>query len=115
MHRGADPSTEVDGSASNGAAGTVHAACAAGGGPQNASVRGQGTIDVDPYAMAVSADVSSFGSLSIRVDGTDYWELGAGDNGLAPLPDDTGSGPGLGLRFAAVELRRPGGRNARAA
>ncbi|HLM95550.1 MAG TPA: hypothetical protein VK283_04495 [Acidimicrobiales bacterium] len=84
--------TQVNGSAYQGRVGTVTQVCG-GGGPQNASVSGKGTIDVDPYAMAVSADVSSFGNLSIRVDGTDYWELGAGDNGLAPLPNDAGPGP----------------------
>ena len=87
--------TQVNGSAYQGSAGTVTQVCG-GGGPQNASVSGKGTIDVDPYAMAVSADVSSFGNLSIRVDGTNYWELGAGDNGLAPLPNDAGPGPAGG-------------------
>ena len=43
-------------------------------------------------AMAASADVSSFGNLSIRVDSTDVWELSAGDNGLAPAAGDNASG-----------------------
>ncbi len=80
---------------------TVTRAC--GAGPKDASVQGQGTIDVNPMAMAVSADVSSFGSLAIRVDGTNYWELGAGDNGLAPLPTDTGAGSPLSSFAGLVE------------
>jgi hypothetical protein len=86
---------QINGSAVGPATTSVAHVCG-GTGPPTASVHGQGTIDVDPYAMAVSADVSSFGSLSIRVDGTDYWELGAGDNGLAPQPNDTASLPGAG-------------------
>ena len=65
-------------------------------GPQNVSVSGQGTIDVDPTAMAVSADVSDFGNLAVRVDATQVWELSAGDNGLAPNPGD-GAGGGQPL------------------
>ena len=60
-------------------------------GPQNVSVSGQGVIDVAPMAMAASADVSSFGNLSIRVDSTDVWELSAGDSGLAPAAGDNAS------------------------
>jgi hypothetical protein len=63
-------------------------------GIHNASVTGQGTIDTSPFAMAVSADVSSFGNLSIRVDSTDVWELGGGDYGLNP---QQGDGPGSPL------------------
>jgi hypothetical protein len=68
--------------------------CSGGGGPQNVSVTGQGTIDTSPYAMAVSAGVSNFGGLSIRVDATDVWELGGGDYGLTP---NQGDGPGSPL------------------
>jgi hypothetical protein len=75
----------------------------AGPGPQNASVTGKGTIDTSPYAMAASADVSSFGELSIRVDGTDVWELGAGDYGLAPGASDTGPGSPLSGFAGLVE------------
>jgi len=94
---------ETNGQNFKGSSNTMVTQTCGGGGTLNASVQGQGTIDVDPYAMAVSADVSSFGNLSIRVDGTDYWELGAGDNGLVPEPNDNaplpggGSGPGSTL------------------
>jgi len=74
-----------------------------GPGPENASVTGKGTIDTSPYAMAVSADVSTFGDLSIRVDGTDVWELGTGDNGLAPQPSDNGPGSSLSSFAGLVE------------
>lgn len=86
--------TQGGGLVVDGSPNTIVPAACAGSGPQNASVSGQGTIDVDPFAMAVSADVSSFGELSIRVDGTGYWELGAGDNGLVPKPGDSGPLPG---------------------
>jgi hypothetical protein len=69
-------------------------ACGGNIGIHNASVTGQGTIDTSPFAMAVSADVSSFGNLSIRVDSTDVWELGGGDYGLNP---QQGDGPGSPL------------------
>ena len=52
--------------------------------PQNVRVSGRGTIDVSPMAMVVSADVSDFGLLSIRVDATTVWEGAAGDVGLEP-------------------------------
>jgi hypothetical protein len=70
-------------------------ACGGGIGPQNVSVTGQGTIDTSPFAMAVSADVSNFGKLAIRVDSTDVWELGGADYGLTPQPGDNGPGSSL--------------------
>jgi hypothetical protein len=74
---------------------TVTRACGGGSGPDNASVSGQGTIDVNPMAMAVSADVSTFGDLSVRVNDTDLWELGGGDYGLSPKSTDSGPGSSL--------------------
>lgn len=72
-------------------------------GPQNVSVTGQGTIDTSPFAMAVSADVSNFGKLSIRVDSTDVWELGGVDYGLTPQPGDNGPGSSLSGFAGLVE------------
>jgi hypothetical protein len=71
--------------------------------PQDVSVSGQGTIDVSPMAMAASADVSNFGTLAIRVDGTDVWELSAGDDRPTPNPGDNGPGQDLSSFAGLVE------------
>ena len=55
-----------------------------------------------PPAMAVSADVSDFGNLAVRVDATQVWELSAGDNGLAPNPGVDGAGGGATLGFCQL-------------
>jgi hypothetical protein len=91
-----NPGTSVPG------AGAFGGSCIAAG-PQNVRVSGQGTIDVSPMAMVVSADVSDLGLLSIRVDATTVWEGAAGDTGLVPSPGvATGSGGQQLSSFAGV-------------
>jgi hypothetical protein len=59
-------------------------------------VSGTGTIDTNPTAMAASAAVGSTNpqvtgnglDVGVRVDGTDYWEVGYADNGLTPAAND---------------------------
>jgi hypothetical protein len=59
-------------------------------------VSGTGIIDTNPTAMAASAAVGSTNpqvtgnglDVGVRVDGTDYWEVGYADNGLTPAADD---------------------------
>ena len=60
------------------------------------AVAGTGTIDTNPTAMAASAAVGSADpqaagnglDVGVRVDGTDYWEVGYADNGLTPAAND---------------------------
>ena len=60
------------------------------------AVAGSGTIDTNPTAMAASAAVGSANpqvsgnglDVGVRVDGTDYWEVGYSDNGLTPVAND---------------------------
>ena len=83
-------------------AGASSASCV-GAGPHNVRVSGQGTIDVSPMAMVVSADVSDLGLLSIRVNATTVWEGAAGDTGLVPSSGvTTGSGGQQLSSFAGV-------------
>jgi hypothetical protein len=77
--------------------------CGGSPGLENVSVSGQGTIDTSPFAMAVSADVSNFGGLSIRVDSTDVWQLNGADYGLTPNPGDNGPGSMLSGFAGLVE------------
>jgi hypothetical protein len=59
-------------------------------------VSGMGTIDTNPTAMAASAAVGSANpqvagnglDVGVRVDGTDYWEVGYSDNGLTSAAND---------------------------
>ena len=61
---------------------------------ENTTVTGQGTIDTDPYAMAVSAFVNGGLNVGVRVDSTTVWESSSQDNALTPAPND---GPGQPL------------------
>ena len=75
-----------------------------GGDSSETPVAGMGTIDTDPTGMAASAAVGSTNPQStgtgldvgVRVDGTDYWEVGYADNGLTPAANDA-SDPGQTL------------------
>jgi hypothetical protein len=59
-------------------------------------VSGTGTINTNPTGMAASAAVGSTNpqvtgnglDVGVRVDGTDYWEVGYSDNGLTPAAND---------------------------
>jgi hypothetical protein len=59
------------------------------------SIAGQGTIDTNPFAMVVNTQIPNLGSITLRDNGTDVWELGGGNYGLAP--DNSDSGPGSSL------------------
>lgn len=58
----------------------------------NAVVTGSGTISLNPKAMVSTSDVSTFGTVTVRVDDNNVWEYGGADYGLAP--GSTVSGPG---------------------
>ena len=58
-------------------------------------VTGTATIDLAPFAMVATSAVSGFGTIVLRDDGTDVWEEGGGNYGLAP--GSSVSGPGSSL------------------
>ncbi len=58
-------------------------------------VTGTATIDLAPFAMVATSDVSGFGTIVLRDDGTDVWEEGGGDYGLTPGSTDSGPGSSL--------------------
>lgn len=58
-------------------------------GTPGTTVTGSGIIDTGPMAMAASAAISSSLDVGVRVDTTDVWEVGSGDNQVQPA-DDTG-------------------------
>ncbi len=62
--------------------------------PQNVTISGEGVVHLDPTAMVSTANVSGFGVITTRVDGTNVWEDGGGNYGLAPSTK-TGTGAPL--------------------
>ncbi len=58
-------------------------------------VTGTGTIDLAPFAMVATSQVSGFGTIVLRDDGTDVWEEGGGNYGLSPGATDSGPGSSL--------------------
>lgn len=58
-------------------------------------VTGKGTIDLAPFALMATSEVSGFGTIVLRDDGTDVWEEGGGDYGLSPGSNDSGPGSPL--------------------
>ncbi len=70
--------------------------------PANPLVTGNGVINTNPLAMVASADIGDGLNVTVRVDGTDVYELSSGDTGLAPLPADV-SAAGTSLpQFAGI-------------
>ena len=69
------------------------------------SVKGSGTIDANPMAMATSADIGQDGTglqVGVRVDPTTVWEVSSTDNGLTPMSSD-GAAQGTSLpEFAGL-------------
>jgi hypothetical protein len=58
-------------------------------------VTGTATIDLQPFSMVASSQVSGLGTVVLRDNGTDVWEEGGGDYGLSPGSDDSGPGSSL--------------------
>lgn len=75
--------------------------------PENVTVTGSGTIDVNPKAMVTNADPSNFGEVILRINSNTVWELGSDDGGgLAPSPSsvaEAGSGDSLSEFSGLVE------------
>ena len=76
---------------------------AASGPSQSVAVTGQGTIDTDPFGMVAVSNVSGLGEITLRDNGTDVWEFGGADYGLAPGSSETGPGASLSGFAGLVE------------
>ena len=66
-------------------------------------VSGTATIDLAPFAMLATSQVSGLGTIALRDNGTDVWEEGGGDYGLSPGTDDSGPGSSLTGFSSSVE------------
>jgi hypothetical protein len=68
---------------------------------ETSATTGHGTIDTDPFAMVAVSDVPGLGEITLRDNGTDIWEYGGADYGLAP--GSSANGPGASLSgFASL-------------
>lgn len=59
---------------------------------QAIAIAGRATINTDPYRMISSSDVTGFGPITVRVDGTRLWETGGGNYGLTGRGGDKDQG-----------------------
>ena len=88
--------TTGPGDATHEVCGVVEGPNALGGEP----ITGQGTIDTDPYGMVATSQVPGLGTVTLRTDANDIWEMGGADYGLSP---GSSSGPGSSLSgFASL-------------
>ena len=67
------------------------------------TITGQGTIDTNPYAMVATSQVPGLGTVTLRTDANDIWEMGGADYGLAPGSSSGGSGSSLSGFAGLVE------------
>ena len=65
-------------------------------------VNGSGVINTNPLAMVASANIGSGLDVVVRVNGSDVYEEGTGDTGLAPLASDQGSSGSTLPGFAGI-------------
>ena len=79
--------------------GVVQNSNASGGLP----ITGQGTIDTNPYGMVATSQVPGLGTITLRTDGNDIWEMGGADYGLSPGASGAGSGSSLSGFASLVE------------
>lgn len=103
-------SSDTSGSCPNASAAVSCAAVGYGGSGRSSSISGQGTINTSPMGMVATTNLG----VTVRVDGTDYWEEGADDGGLAAPANDgsTSSGSPLSSFANLVEGtlgQKPGG------
>ncbi len=71
--------------------------------PNSSVTTGNGTIDTDPFAMVAVSNVAGLGQITLRDNGTDVWEFGGADYGLAPGSSETGPGASLSGFASLVE------------
>jgi len=65
-------------------------------------VNGSGVINTNPLAMVASANIGGGLDVVVRVNGSDVYEEGTGDTGLAPLASDQGSSGSTLPDFAGI-------------
>ncbi len=65
-------------------------------------ITGHGTVDTNPYAMVTIGQVGPLGTITLYDNGTDVWEVGGGDYGLAG-PGQAGPGAPLSGYAGSVE------------
>jgi hypothetical protein len=100
----------------NGVAGTISSPaqpvqteeCSGGGSISGSSglstpTTGHGTIDTDPFAMLAVSNVPGLGQITLRDNGTNVWEFGGADYGLAPGSSESGPGASLSGFAGLVE------------
>ncbi|MGH8995693.1 MAG: hypothetical protein ACRDYB_06640 [Acidimicrobiales bacterium] len=66
------------------------------------SISGHGTVDTSPYAMVAISQDGPLGVISLYDNGTDVWEIGGGNYGLAG-PRQAGTGAPLSGFAGSVE------------
>lgn len=66
------------------------------------SISGRGTVDTNPYGMVVVSQVGPLGKITLYDNGTDVWEIGGGNYGLAG-PGQSGPGAPLSGYASSVE------------
>ncbi len=87
------------GQAVGGTGGTPEEFC---GDSSFSDITGHGTVDTNPYAMVTIGQVGSLGTITLYDNGTDVWEIGGGDYGLAG-PGQAGPGASLSGYAGSVE------------
>jgi hypothetical protein len=65
-------------------------------------ISGHGTVDTNPYAMVTASQVGPLGMITLYDNGTNVWEIGGGDYGLA-VPGQAGPGATLSGYASSVE------------
>lgn len=78
------------------ASGTNGGGCVSSQSMLGSTITGQGTIDTNPFGMVAVSQVGGLGAITIRDNGTDVWEYGGADYGLAASPN-SGAGGGASL------------------
>ena len=82
-----------------GGSGTPGPACS---GYSFSDISGHGTVDTIPYAMVTVGQVGPLGTITLYDNGTNVWEIGGGDYGLAG-PGQAGPGAPLSGYASSVE------------
>lgn len=85
----------LGGTVSGSAAATIPPKCTSATTPGTQPLGGNATVDIQPFAMVATSQVSGFGTIVLRDNGTDIWEEGGGNYGLSP--GSSASGPGSPL------------------
>jgi hypothetical protein len=102
QHGGPPTATPTTSCGTSGSA-SMGEVCNRSGPEQVQPVSGTGTIDVEPFALVATSDVSGLGNIVLRDNGTDVWEQGGGDYGLSPGSGNTGPGSSLSGFASLVE------------